>query len=253
MKNRFQKTWLFLLLALVAVSICGCTMKYTNLEVPQTAKVELPQGIDTSKLSSLTITQTINVRDSAVKTSTSQDAQGELTIPVAQQGGVANADSTVSEVEAQQDNRDNRTDYDKPVNNRTDTDATNNNTGASVDEESATETDLKGYEVETHDLKHMHGDSSKKLFRWLDHTGSYYGKDIIVKFSDGETWVVKDPEYAQGLDGNIENTNQAYWFSGDLLKSGSKVQQKDRSGVLASVFPDPSSNADKVFIYYKKQ
>lgn len=105
------------------------------------------------------------------------------------------------------------------------------------------------YYSETHVLRNLTGNN--KRFSWMYHTGSYYGKKLIVKYSDGDEWLIEDGAFKQGEDGNANNYNQKFWFSGN------PAQQKDTHlgcpGGCASIFTKPNSNADSVTIYYSKE
>jgi len=252
-----------LFICFAVVFFAGCTLKSTPIDVPQSITINVPPlsggAVDGTPVV-YNITQTINVRDSAVKTSTDQAADGRGTIPVGFGGGTASGaiggDSNLDDIRNTATKDESKKDSENPTTDNSDNSVT---TPVTTPTPQPTDADvagvmpesLEGYTVETHELQHMHGDSSAKLFRWLSHTGSYYGKDIIVKFSDGEEWIITDGEYAQAADGNLDNSNQKYWFSGNLLVKGSDTVQKDQSGVLASIFPSPDSKAKIVSLYYK--
>jgi hypothetical protein len=84
-----------------------------------------------------------------------------------------------------------------------------------------------------------------KSFNWLPHTGSYYGKDVRFVFDNncGEL-LVPDGSVTHGADGNPNNYNQMFFFSGTDFPVGSAENNSNR----ASVFTAPGCVATKVTI-----
>lgn len=243
-------------LAILVVLVTGCTIKYTSIDVPQEVNIVPSSSAETTAAYTLpeggtTIRQTITVSDSAVRTSTDQDADADVPIalgmpgstPASSVGGVVQegvkSSNTVPVV------------ITPPVVIPKEESVADPAVPSNPNTVPVTEPDLDGYTSETHTLKHMHDDPSRKLFNWLDKTGSSYGTNIQVEFSDGEKWVIDNGAVAQGADGNTENHNQMFWFSGN------PELQKDTnmgcSGGCASIFPSPDSKASTVTISYKKE
>jgi len=109
-------------------------------------------------------------------------------------------------------------------------------------------TETGGYNTkEVKDLRAVEGRS----FIWLDHTGSYYGKEVKVSFDNGcSGFIVKDPSRTQGASGNKGTHHQeAYWFCGTdpELRPGERLPEFN-----ASVFTAPGCVATTVTLLYNK-